>query len=89
MGIYSREYSREMKIYVHAELYINVHSSFIYNKPKLESLNKLWYIRTMEILLSNENYLYTQLEWILRILKKKPILEGYILSESIYVTFLK
>ena len=53
-------YLKEMKTYIHRNLYTNVHSSFIHNsfiqssqkQPKYpltsERLNKLWYIHTKE-----------------------------------------
>ena len=83
---------------------VNVHSNFMCNSQNLKTtqtsfngewINKLWDSHTMEDYGGRKrdtHYWYTQeLKWISRALcwVKKSILKGFLLNDSIYVTFSK
>lgn len=53
----SNDPTREMKTYVHIDLYMNIHSSIIHNGPKLETIQMSinWQVK-------KQNVVYTPVE---------------------------
>lgn len=94
---------RTENLCLHKSFYINGHSTFICNVPKLETTQisfSGWMVKWTVlhswhgiILIKRTNYWYTQqLGWISRKLcyvEKKTILKSHIACNSIYITFLK